>query len=67
MDDAGPLVATGGVLAYTTCSLLGEENRARIEQFLQRNIAWKMISDRQFTPLDGGDGFYLALLTREVK
>jgi 16S rRNA (cytosine967-C5)-methyltransferase len=64
LDDAQVYVACDGVLAYTTCSLFVDENRTLIDNFLRCNTTWKMISDRQLTPLNGGDGFYLALLTR---
>ena len=47
-----------------TCSLLVEENRDRIDDFLARNPGWRLDGDRLFTPLSGGDGFYSALLTR---
>ncbi|MGR3343792.1 MAG: RsmB/NOP family class I SAM-dependent RNA methyltransferase [Paracoccaceae bacterium] len=64
LNDAGTLVKIDGVLAYATCSLFDDENRAQIDGFLQRHADWRMISDRQLTPLQGGDGFYVALLTR---
>ncbi|GAB4386846.1 RsmB/NOP family class I SAM-dependent RNA methyltransferase [Albidovulum sp.] len=57
-------VAPGGTLAYMTCSLLAEENRGRIEAFRADNAGWSLAADHLFTPLSGGDGFYLALLTR---
>lgn len=56
----GPL----GVLAYTTCSLLDIENSGQIEAFLGLHPDWHCIEKHRFTPLDGGDGFFCALLTR---
>lgn len=64
LDKTAGLVAQGGTLAYATCSLLKEENIQQVEAFIARSSGWRMISDRQFTPLDGGDGFYLALLAK---
>ncbi len=64
LDAAAPLVAPGGHLGYMTCSLLAEENRAQIDAFVARNPAWRLLNDRLYTPLSGGDGFYSALLTR---
>ncbi len=64
LDAAAPYVAPGGNLAYMTCSLLAEENRAQIDAFVARNSSWRLIGDRLHTPLGGGDGFYSALLTR---
>jgi len=61
---AADLVGADGVLAYTTCSLLDVENSDQIAQFLEADSGWECLSQRRFTPLEGGDGFYCALLTR---
>jgi len=58
------MVAAKGMLAYTTCSLLDVENSDQIAQFLGVHSEWQCVSQRRFTPLEGGDGFYCALLTR---
>lgn len=63
LDRAAPMVAVGGVLAYATCSLLSAENEAQVTEFLARNRTWDCKLQRRFTPLDGGDGFFLAILT----
>jgi 16S rRNA (cytosine967-C5)-methyltransferase len=52
------------VLAYATCSLLEAENRGQVEAFLTRHRDWRLVEDRVFTPLSGGDGFYVAILRR---
>lgn len=64
LDEIVPLVAMGGGLAYATCSLLRNENQAQIAAFHARHSGWKTVAERQFTPLDGGDGFFVAHLTR---
>jgi 16S rRNA (cytosine967-C5)-methyltransferase len=64
MDRAAGLVAPGGVLGYATCSMLAEENGAQVQGFLQRHPAWRVEAERRFTPLDGGDGFFVAVLRR---
>jgi len=58
------LIGPDGVLAYTTCSLLDAENSDQIAQFLAGHSGWECQSQNRFTPLQGGDGFYCALLTR---
>ncbi|WP_424943230.1 RsmB/NOP family class I SAM-dependent RNA methyltransferase [Aliiroseovarius crassostreae] len=55
-------VCPGGVMAYATCSLFASENEDQIAT-VERD--WALRSKRQYTPLDGGDGFFVALLTRE--
>lgn len=64
LDRAAALVAPNGTLAYVTCSLLSQENQRQSASFLIRNPGWELVSDRQLTPLDGGDGFYLAQFRR---
>ena len=64
LDRLAPMVAPGGVLAYATCSVLRVENQDRIAAFLDRRSGWRLISEHQFTPLTGGDGFFLAQLTQ---
>ena len=65
LDAASRFVAPGGVLAYSTCSLLNVENGDRVDAFLSRRRSWQQICSERFTPLDGGDGFFLALLGRD--
>ncbi len=64
LDRAHGFVAPGGTLAYMTCSLLNAENGDQVADFLRRSPGWRLLHERRFTPLDGGDGFYSAHLTR---
>lgn len=61
---AAGLIAPGGTLGYATCSILTEENEERVNSFLAGNSGWRLCSQRRFSPLDGGDGFFLAILQR---
>lgn len=65
LDEIAPLVAPGGHLAYATCSLLNAENAAQIAAFIARTPGWKQVGGLRLTPLDGGDGFFLAILKRD--
>ncbi|MFN7223592.1 MAG: RsmB/NOP family class I SAM-dependent RNA methyltransferase [Paracoccaceae bacterium] len=65
LDRLAPMVAPAGVLAYATCSLLHRENAGRVAHFLDRSPGWTLQKSLVLTPLTGGDGFFLALLTRE--
>jgi 16S rRNA (cytosine967-C5)-methyltransferase len=60
LSEAAMQVRPGGILAYATCSLLRCENEDRAEAFLDRNPDWRMEDALRLSPLDGGDGFYLA-------
>ncbi|MGO4908698.1 RsmB/NOP family class I SAM-dependent RNA methyltransferase [Pseudorhodobacter sp. W20_MBD10_FR17] len=61
---ASALVSKNGYLSYATCSLLQLENEDQINAFLAKSPGWALISQRAFTPLDGGDGFYIATLKK---
>jgi 16S rRNA (cytosine967-C5)-methyltransferase len=61
---ASELVRSGGVLAYATCSLLDAENADQIVAFRTTHPGWHLEASRRFTPLDGGDGFFVAVLRR---
>lgn len=58
-------VAEGGSLAYVTCSLFAAENEDQAAAFVKRNGSWHWDDSRRYTPLDGGDGFFVARLTRK--
>lgn len=62
LDQAAGHVAPGGLLAYMTCSLLLAENEAQVAAFQARNSGATLIDQRRFSPLTGGDGFFLAVL-----
>ncbi len=64
LETARAHVHAGGVLAYATCSILPAENTDRVAAFLDRHPAWHARLQRQWTPLDGGDGFFLAVLAK---
>ena len=61
LDRVAPMLRKGGVLAYVTCSLLARENGAQARAFLDRHPGWRLYHELTLTPLQGGDGFYLAL------
>lgn len=63
LDKAAGLVARTGTLAYATCSMLRDENEAQITAFLDRHPDWSCTNMQSFSPLDGADGFFVALLT----
>ncbi len=65
LQEAAELVRPKGALAYVTCSLLRAENEAQIDAFLARKPSFRLEKARGFTPAEGGDGFFVALLSRE--
>lgn len=66
LDNVAGLLAAKGTLAYATCSMLRAENEGQIAAFLARHPGWSNPLQRRFSPLQGADGFFVALLTREA-
>ena len=64
LEAAAPLVVAEGRLVYATCSLLAEENDARIAAFLACHRDWRLAMSRQWELSDGADGFFVAHLCR---
>jgi 16S rRNA (cytosine967-C5)-methyltransferase len=64
LDRTAAMVRPGGVLAYVTCSLLRCENAEQVTALLASRSGWHSVQEAVFSPLDGGDGFYLALMRR---
>ena len=75
LDSLWRLLASGGKLLYTTCSIFQEENALQVEAFLTRHADAKMLPVRGLKRLDGTpegqllpdnehDGFFYALLQK---
>ena len=60
LDTAIGHVRPGGRLVYATCSLFRAENEDRRAAFLARHPDWVPEEEARMSPLDGGDGFYVA-------
>ncbi|APX88417.1 hypothetical protein BV394_00630 [Brevirhabdus pacifica] len=65
LDRAAALTRKGGTLAYATCSLLRAENEEAVAAFLSRDGRFRQTGGRRFSPLEGGDGFFVAILERQ--
>ena len=73
-----PLLKTGGMLLYATCSVLRQENDEQVQQFIQAqpgavahppHADWGHVQTcgRQILPGDTGmDGFYYALIYKQA-
>ena len=75
LDGLWRLLASGGKLLYTTCSIFLEENSLQVADFLTRHADAKQLPlcgvhtlegtpDGQLLPDDEHDGFFYALLQK---
>lgn len=64
LRSAAELVASNGVLAYATCSVLDDENTSQIHSFIEQCDGWTLVSEQSWPVQNGTDGFYCAVLTR---
>ncbi len=64
LQKAQARVATGGTLAYATCSLFACENAAQAQWFLADNSGWALTHQQSLSPLTGGDGFFISVMQR---
>ncbi|MFN3281168.1 MAG: RsmB/NOP family class I SAM-dependent RNA methyltransferase [Tabrizicola sp.] len=64
LDRVAPMVGPAGVLAYATCSLLRRENSDQARTFLARHPEFAPDRELTLTPIQGGDGFFLAIFRR---
>jgi 16S rRNA (cytosine967-C5)-methyltransferase len=64
LDAVAAVVARGGLLVYSTCSLEPEENEAQVEAFLSRNPRFARDRDdlTVWPPQSGSDGGFVAVL-----
>ena len=66
LETASSYVKSGGTLVYSTCTILPEENRLRIEEFLKEHSKFKKISEEQILTTEIGEsGFYICKMVKE--
>jgi len=67
LDQAAPLVAAGGTLVYSTCSIEPEENAQQAEAFLARHPEFAAAGSAESLPFETGhDGAFAAAFVRRI-
>ena len=65
LNSASKAVKRGGILIYSTCTIIRRENEEVVEKFLADNPNFKMIDTKKFLPhIDGTDGLFAAKFIR---
>ena len=65
LDKVAALLAPGGRLVYSTCSMEPEENAGQVEAFLARHPEFRLEGTRESIPFESGnDGAFAAALGR---
>ncbi len=66
LTDYSTMVKPGGLMVYSTCSLLPAENERQVQTFLESHKEkFELLEQKWIKPSEGFDGFYMALLKRK--
>ena len=64
LHDYCDIVKPGGLLVYSTCSILPSENENQVHRFLSEKKTFELVDQKHIFPSQGFDGFFMALLKR---
>lgn len=65
INDYCLMLKPGGLMVYSTCSILSSENEKQVKQFLDgKGDQFELIEEKRTWPSEGFDGFYMALIRR---
>jgi 16S rRNA (cytosine967-C5)-methyltransferase len=66
LDDYSIMLKKGGLMVYSTCSILPSENEKQVEHFLQTHEnQFTLLDQKHVWPSEGFDGFYMAVLRKD--
>ena len=66
LDNCSRYVKSGGVLLYSTCTVLKKENEEQIRNFLSQHTEFELVEEKKLYPhIDKTDGFYIAKLLKK--
>jgi 16S rRNA (cytosine967-C5)-methyltransferase len=66
LNDYCDMLKVGGLMVYSTCSILPSENENQVRKFLgEKKDLFELIDEHHILPSEGFDGFYMALIKRK--
>jgi len=65
LEKAAELVAPGGKIIYSTCSIEHEENQTQIEEFLTNNTNFRLLKQQLLLPTSSHDGAFAAIMVKK--
>jgi len=65
LNDYWQMLKPGGLMVYSTCSILPSENQNQVKQFISTHGGkFDLLEEHHAWPSEGYDGFYMALIKR---
>lgn len=65
LNDYSAMLKKGGIMVYSTCSILPSENELQVKQFLENNKdQFELLEEQTIYPSQGFDGFYMARIRK---
>lgn len=66
LEDYSTMLKPGGIMIYSTCSILPSENEEQVQKFLLAHAdQFELTLEKHLWPSEGFDGFYMAQLKRK--
>ena len=66
LKDYSLMIKPGGMMVYSTCSILHTENEDQVQKFISESEGkFELLEEKRIWPSEGFDGFYMALIKKK--
>ncbi|MFI5148727.1 MAG: RsmB/NOP family class I SAM-dependent RNA methyltransferase [Bacteroidia bacterium] len=67
LHDYSNMLKSGGIMVYSTCSILPSENAAQVQSFIKTQEGqFELLKEQSILPSSGSDGFYMAAMQKRA-